>query len=564
LSTVDQLDDFRNVLCYVWKKLGLPPPTDIQYDLAHWFQHGPRRRVIEAFRGVGKSWIASTYTVDCLRKDPTRQFLILSASKQRADDFSTFALRLIQEIDIFQHLRPLDHQRNSKISFDVAPAPVSHAPSVKSLGINSQITGSRASDIICDDVEVTNNSATTLMREKLQESIKECDAIIKPGGIVTFLGTPQTEQSIYNLLAERGYERRIWPARYPTPEQAGVYGTALAPIIRTHLGKDASLSGKPTDPKRFNEFDLMEREASYGRAGFALQFMLDTRLSDQDRYPLKLSDLAIMDVHPDVAPEKIVWGRSPELEMRDLPCVGFNGDRFYRPLARVGAMVPYQGSVLAIDPSGRGTNETGYCILKMLNGQLFLPELSGVVGGYEPATLEMLAERAKHHKVNKIVVETNFGDGMFSELLKPHLQRIYPCVVEEVKHYTQKEARIIDTLEPVMSQHRLVVDPKVIQADQRVRQGVSAEHQLAYQLFYQMSRLTRDRGSLRFDDRVDVLAIGVKYWTDQMGREVDKAMRDRLLRQSDEGIRKFIASASRLKSQPARLPSWLAQNRTFR
>ena len=49
------------------------------------------------------------------------------------------------------------------------------------------------------------------------------------------------------------------------------------------------LIGEPTDPNRFSEFDLLEREANYGRSGFALQFMLDTRLSDAKRYPLKVS-----------------------------------------------------------------------------------------------------------------------------------------------------------------------------------------------------------------------------------------------------------------------------------
>ncbi|NBV89696.1 MAG: DNA maturase B, partial [Betaproteobacteria bacterium] len=274
--------------------MNLPDPTPIQYDIAEYLQNGPKRCCIEAFRGVGKSWITSAFVCWCLLMDPTKNILVVSGSKSRSDDFSTFTLRLINEMEVLQHLRPGDHQRNSKIAFDVAPAPASHAPSVKSVGITGQITGSRADLIVADDVESQNNSMTQGMRDRLSESVKEFDAVLKPNGRVVYLGTPQTEQSIYNELPNRGYEVRIWPARYPTAKQVDSMGKRLAPKILDDLSHDPSLEGKPTDAKRFSSDDLTEREASYGRSGFNLQFMLDTTLSDQDRYPLKLADLSIM------------------------------------------------------------------------------------------------------------------------------------------------------------------------------------------------------------------------------------------------------------------------------
>ena len=165
----------------------------------------------------------------------------------------------------------------SKISFDVAPAKASHAPSVKSLGITGQLTGSRAGIIIADDVESANNSMTQMMRDKLAETIKEFEAVLKPGGRIIFLGTPQTEMSIYNLLDERGYKTRIWPARYPDDRLKTAMGYKLAPII----ADNDETEGLPTDPERFDSDDLIEREASYGKSGFALQFMLDVSLSTQ-------------------------------------------------------------------------------------------------------------------------------------------------------------------------------------------------------------------------------------------------------------------------------------------
>ena len=140
----EKLRDFRVFLTLVWRHLGLPDPTPVQLSIAYYLQHGPRRKIIEAFRGVGKSWITSAYVVWKLRLDPNRKFMVLSASKDRADNFTTFCLRLIQEIPVLQCLIPQDSQRCSKLSFDVAPAKPDQAPSVTSKGIFSQITGSRA------------------------------------------------------------------------------------------------------------------------------------------------------------------------------------------------------------------------------------------------------------------------------------------------------------------------------------------------------------------------------------------------------------------------------------
>src|SRR5690606_40767542 len=68
----------------------------------------------------------------------------------------------------------------------------------------------------------------------------------------------------------------------------------------------SDLPGTPLDPERFNAEDLAERRASYGRAGYALQFMLDTSPSDAEKHPLKLKNLMVMDIDPEVAPIKLV------------------------------------------------------------------------------------------------------------------------------------------------------------------------------------------------------------------------------------------------------------------
>lgn len=547
----DQLVDFRNFLFMAWDHLNLPDPTPIQYDIAEYIQHGPKRRVVQAFRGVGKSWITSAYVCHQLMLDPTMNILVVSASKQRADDFSTFTLRLITEMPILKHLKPTESQRNSKVAFDVGPAPASHAPSVVSKGITSQITGARADLIIADDVESLNNSATQMMRDKLSEGIKEFDAVLKPDGNILFLGTPQTESSIYSVLQERGFKTRIWPARYPGKSQIRRYGDTLAPKITDELLEDEEIKGQPTDPKRFDAEDLMEREASYGRTGFALQFMLDPSLSDLDRYPLKLSDLVIMSLNPREGPEKPIWASSSENMIPDLPNVGLPGDRFYGPVTLGdGSWASYTGSVMAIDPSGRGADETSYAVVKMLNGFLFVTDAGGLPGGYSEDTLKRLAMVAKEQEVNLIRIEANFGDGMFTQLLKPVLGKVYRCTCEEVKHSVQKERRICDTLEPVMNTHRLIIDRKVVEKDYDSTRHLPPEKALRYQLMYQMSRVTRQKGALAHDDRLDVLAMAVAYWSEQMAQDADDQMEARKDRLLNEELQKFAEGVLGRKPQP--------------
>jgi hypothetical protein len=539
-----KINDFRNFLYLTWRHLRLPEPTPIQYDIADYLQRGGQRCIISAFRGVGKSWITASFVLWRLLLDPNINILVVSASKNRADDFSTFCLRLLSEMPILKHLYPKGDQRQSKISFDVATATASQQPSVKSLGITSQLTGSRADLIIADDVETSGNTQTQSMRDKLSESIKEFEAIIKPDtSRIIFLGTPQTEQSIYNKLQERGYKIRYWSARYPTEKQLVTYNANLAPIILNTWALE--IVGKPTDPTRFDEKDLLEREASYGRIGFNMQYQLDSSLSDLDRYPLKLSDLSVMTLNPDNAPEKVIWASSPELKHNDLPCVGLQGDGYFRPMQTQGAWIDYTGSVMSIDPSGKGKDETAYTVTKFLNGNIYLLDVGGFNSGYSEHTLTKLVQIAKKHKVKKLLIEENFGQGMFNELLKPYLIKEYPCTIESIRQQSNKHRRILDTLEPLMAQHRLVVCPTVIRKDyDETNTLYPQETALRYQLFYQISRLQKGVHTLAQDDRIDALQMSCYYWVQQLAKDQDLAYQHRKEDKFRMELEKYFGSPS--------------------
>jgi len=137
--------------------------------------------------------------------------------------------------------------------------------------------------------------------------------------------------------------------------------------------------------------------------------------------------------------------------------------------------------------------------------------------GYSDSTLLDILRGCKRFGVTKLVVETNFGDGIVSELFKKHLQQTKQAIdVEEVRANVRKEDRIIDSLEPVLNQHRLVVDRSVVEWDYTSNKDEAPELRLMYMLFYQMSRMCREKGAVKHDDRLDCLAQGVKYYTDAL------------------------------------------------
>ena len=539
-------DDFKIFLWWLWRQLGLPDPTPAQYEMADWLQYGPRKRIVMAFRGVGKSWITAAFVLWLLLRDPQEKIMVVSASEYKATEFATFTKQLIETLPLLGWLkaRTKDGQRDSVLAFDVGPARPAQAPSVRAVGVTGQMTGGRATTVVFDDIEVPNNSDTEGKREKLDMRAREMGgAILMPGGSSIGLGTPQSIQTIYAGFEERGYRVRIWPARYPSEDEVQKYGPdRLCPSILERLGDDSGLVGRPLDPTRFDEADLLDREAEYGRSGFALQFMLDTTLSDENRYPLKLRDLIVFNVDTDVAPDRLVYASGND-QMLQVPNVGLAGDRFYGPLSSSDNMVEYEGSVLFVDPSGRGKDETAYCVAKMLHGRVYIRRWGGFYGsGYDETVLTALCQIAKDEKVNEVWTEDNFGDGMFNALLGPHLQNIYPCKLEGYRVMGQKEGRIADKLEPVMNSHRLVMDKEIVE-DQLENLPDAGERKHLYNGFYQMAYLTRERGSLRQDDRLDVLAEAVGYFTQAIARDTERAADKRANKAREDALKDFVENA---------------------
>ena len=534
-------EDFKLFLQALWSQLDLPSPTRAQYAIADYLQNGPKRLQIQAFRGVGKSWITGAFVLWTLFNDPERKIMIISASKERADNMSIFLQKLIIETPWLSHLQPKsDDSRWSRISFDVNCSP-HQAPSVKSVGITGQLTGSRADLMILDDIEVPGNSMTELMREKLLQLCTEAESILTPksDSRIMYLGTPQTTFTVYRKLAERNYRPFVWPRRYPRKNKLSQYEGLLAPQIQADLDTGA-LEWEPTDD-RFDNDDLIEREASMGRSNFMLQFQLDTSLSDAEKFPLKMADLIITAVNPTEAPDSVVWCSDPSNVIKDLPTVGLPGDYFYSPMQLQGKWSSYDETICSVDPSGRGTDETTAAYISQKNGFLYLHEMRAFRDGYTDTTLLNILKGCKKYNATTLLIESNFGDGIVAELFKKHIQVTKQNIfIEETRANVRKEDRIIDSLEPVFNQHRLIVNRSVVEWDYASNKDEAPELRLMYMLFYQMSRMCREKGAVKHDDRLDALAQGVKYYTDALSISAEKQIQMKELEEWNSMLEDFI------------------------
>ena len=507
--------------------------TPVQAQICEYIEKGPKRRVISAFRGCGKSTLASMLVLFKLYLNPDEKVLIISASMSRSEAMSAWILKTIVDIPWLRHMQPDSHDgRYSRIAFDVGSCKyIEQSPSVRAAGIGGQITGARASFVLVDDCETPQTCLTQVQREKLRNSLNELESILKPTpeADIVYLGTPHssTDSIYFALKRDLGYNARSWPARVPadiTP-----YNGCLSPLIEQRVGKD---DGRPTDT-RFSDDELLQRELSMSPMQWRLQFLLDPTLSDVERFPLRCQDLMVVTVDQHL-PETLLFEKAKDLALDDLPCVGMAHDpRFYRPRAITGSIPSTEApTVMALDPSGGGSDEFAWAVVKAYAGNYYLLDSGGKLGGVDDKFWQKLASIAKQHGVNEILVESNFGGlEIYKQVLAPYLRAAgHPCRIEPIRSNQRKELRIIDTIAPLLQTHRLAVDRRVVEKDAEMLKTAD-EKSASYSLFFQMTRLTHDRGSLLHDDRLDAWSMALAWFQEQaaQNQQEQKEVRDTAL-----------------------------------
>lgn len=496
-----------------------------QEDIAKYLQYGPKYSMIQAQRGQAKTTITGAFAVWCLIHDPTTRVLVLSGGGDLATEVSNWIIQIIMNMPELECMRPDTSagDRASVSAFDIhwALRGVEKSPSVACKGVTGQLQGRRADLLIADDIEMKTNSWSDIMRDKIKDLTRDFTDICTKGKIV-YLGTPQSVDSIYNSLPDRGYEVRIWPGRFPTEDEEKNYAGCLAPYILEQMEADPTLRagggmtglrGKPTDSVLLDEETLTLKEIDQGSAHFQLQYMLDTRLMDKERYPLHLNRLPFtpvgerMPLRIDFSPatgNKVTWPAGHPCRATGIYYASGGSEEFGS----------FTGCYMYVDPSGGGKNgdELAWAVTKFLGGQIYLLDIGGIPGGVHDSNLKELTEVVKRWKPNKLGVEKNFGNGALMQTWKPMLLREHNCTIEEPWESGQKELRIIDILEPIIGSNRLIVDDKLVEIDWMRCQQYPMEVRNTYSLFFQIQRITRERNCLAHDDRIDALAGACRPW----------------------------------------------------
>ena len=529
------VNHFPSYLDYVYNNINLPQMTPLQERIATIMNGDDERLILEAARGTGKSYIGAIYATWRLLRDFDEKILIVSAAAPKAIEIATFVRGLFNRVPLLRHLTPDKSLgcRDSVLAFDMRGCEMAIAPSVAVAGISGQLTGRRATFILSDDVEVPANSSTELQREQLLQKVQEYESLLIPDkpSKVYFLGTPQSMESIYNKLP---FPTTILPAR--VPDNLEVYNGKLDPWIL-----EQGSAGTPTDKIRFPNEVLNVRQAGMGSANFQLQFMLDTSLSDANRFPLKNKDLTVMSIQKTQAPMSVHYSGAQMYEINDIPNLGFTGDRFHSPLNVDQEIKVWDKIIMSIDPAGSGTDEITYAIIGVLSGNVFIIDWGGSHKGFSDESLMELALKAKEYNVHEVVPEKNWGGGMFAELFRKVLNAVYPCtLIDDFNVSGQKELRIINNIEPLLTNHQIIINEDRVRDEIRWVEEDPAER-LQYALMYQWTHITHDKQSLVHDDRLDAVAIGIQYIKDMVIVDADKILADMKKKAEQDVIDAMIA-----------------------
>jgi hypothetical protein len=577
--------DFTVYLNELWidRKLDrVAPLSEVELDIAAFIAGqttAARRRGVLAFRGIGKTHIGPAALTGYRHgRDPNRRNLIISKAEKEAKKTCGLVREWYDQVWFLQHLAPTQGQRDASTYFDCGPAKEDRQPSLSVVGIDGQLEGNRAHSIFPDDVETKANTRTIEARDELRRMIRECKNILYPhreyadGGPIDPVeivhhGTPKHEETLFLDLIKIGYDFRGYPIAYPRPDQKVIN---LAPLLADKLARGKANPGEATVPLRFGQVEIIERRAE-GLIDFSMESMLIADLGEGSRYPLRLSDCIVMDVARDIGPTQVVYGTrdhngTTEIPTDELPHDGFSGGRLFRPAFIGKEYAPFHGTKAYIDPAGRGDDRTGVTAVGCLHGLFFVKTIRGLEGGASVEKLSAIALACRAANAREIFVEDNIDVfNTYVELLEVEVRKLFlepgedpafpdgwKASVERRRSTGQKELRIIAALEPVLSSHRVIFDRSCFTPEPGDR-DIDA-------LAYQLSRLTKDRGALREDGKLDSFASCIKEWQYAVAQDPDKLRAGREAKAARDHFDRLRRDSDRLLhgvNRPTPQPSWI-------
>lgn len=408
---------------WLWNRSQGQDTPQLHLDIAHWLGNrwlsGDRRLLLLCFRSAGKSTLVGMFCAWLLLNQPDLRILILSAEYDLAKKMVRNVKNIVEHHPTTFDLIPDRSAQWASDQFTVKRKLILRDPSLLARGIASNITGSRADVVICDDVEVPNTCRTPARREELRDRLHEISYVLVPGGLQLYTGTPHSLKSIYAEVSSDGSGELFLQG----------FRRLVLPLLDD--------SGRSRWPERFPENCIEDLKRHTGPAKFQSQMML--RPSQDDDVRLDPKDILGYE-------DEIICKESNGQTLLTI------GGR--RMISATGWWDPAYGA------PDRGDASVVAAVFIDADGTYWLHDIRYLV--HDPALRSDVDEAtqlsrqvvdfARDLNLPSITIETN-GLGRFLPAVLQREMNIrgYGCRVREHVSHSNKDQRILDALDPVLA-----------------------------------------------------------------------------------------------------------------
>lgn len=518
--------DFRIFMSLLWKEMGLPKPTNMQLLFADVLQKSNHRLLcMLGYRGFAKTYISCAYLMWMLYREPTLKIAIWAANQENAGDSTQLMLNWIKNVKWLHHLHPGPEQDQSKLSFDVAGKTIIRGSSVSAYGITGTVTGTRADILLVDDPETSSNGDTAKKRIQIDRAMNEASLVVTQASEekntrVIVLGTVHFDDSLYTRLIGKGYKMYLFPMAVPSVETQKMCWDYYLPPVKKLI--EANAVDYPLD--RFG-VDEIELRKGIGMLNYERQCLVNPFRTSLSEKPFDLRKAIIFQADREKLPTRFYHVQDDQYIDND--AMGFSSaslvDKLYRPHRWEETMRPYERKIMWVDPAGsdssstRKHDETAFGVLGVAGGYAVLFHIEGLLGGSKEENLLRILEVARFHKVDEIVVEDNFGQGMFAQLLRARQMREYgrfqtpgqatDIIPISTRRSTKSKGRkMVGAIDPVLNSGRLIITHDCLTIDYESANIHLNEMKMCYRLTYQLSYGNEAGNKLEVDDRLETLA----------------------------------------------------------
>ncbi len=414
----------------LWNNLQNQKTPYLHFEMAEWleicWECDDLRMLLMAFRSAGKSTITGLFAAWLIYRDPNIRILVLAADSALAGKMVRNVKRIIERHPLTAGLKPDSVDQWASDRFTVKRTLELRDPTMMAKGVISNVTGSRADIVICDDVEVPNTCDTPGKRADLRERLSEIPYVLVARGSQLYVGTPHHFYSIYadTPRGDVGEEQ---------PFLSGFERLSL-PII--------DKEGSSAWPERYSDEDIAQKRLDSGPNKFDSQMLLR---------PVNIMEGRL---NPDLLTpydEEIVY------------------DRINKSL-HLGAYKMESASCWWDPAFGSAKGDDSVCAIVFTDGggDFFLHHLEYIKVDETDTTNEanqqarIVAALAKKYYLPSVTVEIN-GIGRFlPNILRNELTDAHsPTRVNEVSSTRPKATRIIEGFDALMAAERLYVHKKV-------------------------------------------------------------------------------------------------------